>query len=37
MTSDAPLVTERGVTTLPGEAWEQARLRTKIIRPLAKY
>jgi putative transposase len=35
MASDTPRITERGVATLPSEAWEQARRRTEIIGPLA--
>lgn len=33
--ADAPLIAERGVATLPAEAWEHARRRTEIIGPLA--
>jgi putative transposase len=33
--ADTPLIAERGVATLPAEAWEQARRRTEIIGPLA--
>jgi putative transposase len=35
MASDTPRITERGVATLPSEAWNLAWRRTEIIRPLA--
>ncbi len=35
MTSDTPRIAERGIATLPDEAWQQARRRTEIIGPLA--
>ena len=35
MASDISPIAEQGVTTLPDEAWEQARHRTEIIGPLA--
>ena len=35
MASDTLGITERGVATLPSEAWEMAKLRTDIIGPLA--
>ena len=35
MEPETPFITERGLLTLSGEAWEQARLRAQVIAPLA--
>ena len=36
MESDTPRITERGVATLPGEAWELARLPEQLRATFAK-